>query len=120
VRDVGALRRIRGQHRALGRGPFHHPVDHTPVNHDERRDDHGANGCYHDDDHPPSDHDDRTHHRDDRTHHRDDTAHGANDTDHAEEGRADDGLHSPDDRTGHHHDGLRIDAVRPDDLFLGS
>jgi hypothetical protein len=61
VRDVGPLRRVRGQRRALGRGPFHHPFDHAPVNHGGRRDDHRANGGYHDDDPPPDDRDDRTH-----------------------------------------------------------
>jgi len=93
VRDVGALRRVRGQHRALGR-PIHHPFDHAPVN-DGRSDDHGANGGYDDDDHPPSHHDDATHDGDHGTHHRDDATHRANDSDHAEEGCADDGLHPP-------------------------
>jgi hypothetical protein len=116
VCDLGSLRRVRSEC-----GPRRHdrPRDHRPFHYDERRDDDGALDHVNDHHLSQSDDHDRTHDGDDRTHDPDDAAHRANDADHAEEGHADHGLHSPDDRTGHHHDGVRVDAVRSGDLFLG-
>jgi hypothetical protein len=109
VRDVGALRRLRGERRARRHGHFPDRDSH----HYERRDHDGA------DDH---NHGPRTNGPDDRTgdvpDDPDNAAYRANDTHHRAEGHAHHRLHSPDDRAGHDDDDLRVDAVRPGDLLL--
>jgi hypothetical protein len=100
VRDVGALRRLRGQRRALGddRTTGDDPLD--------ERHDHHVDGHDHDDDRS-QDHGD------------DHGAYRCDDADHGEVGHAHDRLHTPDDRAGRDDDGLSLDAVRSNGLFLG-
>jgi hypothetical protein len=101
VRDLGALRRLRGQRRPLDDD---RAGDNAP--HDDGWDnDHHRSPCDGDHDRAEDDADRRT-----------DDSHDAH---HAEEGRADDGLHPSDDRAGHDDDGLLVDAVRSGDLLLG-
>jgi hypothetical protein len=64
VRDVGSLRRVRGGFCALRCGRDD-TIDHASVDHNERSDDHGANGGFYDHDDPTSDDDDRPHDGDD-------------------------------------------------------
>ena len=107
VRDVGALRRVRGQRR-----PYAH---HRPG--DDHDDDHDDDHVRTDNDQhrPPDDADDhRAEH--DRDDHAPDGPYGRHD---GEEGRTDDRLHSPDDRAGHDDDRLFVDAVRSGDVLLG-
>lgn len=115
VRDVGALRRVRGQrrphaHHRLGddRAGHNDDVDGRRYNDDDVRTDNDQHR-------PPDDADD---HR--AEHDRDDHApDGRYDRHDGEEGRADDRLHSPDDRAGHNDDRLFVDAVRSGDVLLG-
>jgi len=117
VRDLGALRRLRGQRR---------PLDYdrdggVASRHDEWGDDNDGWDNDHHRSPRDSDHDrskDNAHQRRPNNAH-DRRPNDSNDAHHAEEGRADDALHSSDDRAGHDDDGLLVDAVRSRDLLLG-
>ncbi len=119
VRDVRALRWVRGQRRPL---TYHRPDDDHDEADGRRR--HDVRGRRHADEHvrvdddqhgPPLDADD-----DRAPDHRDDHAtHGPHDRRDRKKGRADDCLFSPDDPAGHDDDGLFVDAVRSGDLLLG-